>query len=103
MTSLLFAVVALIAVVTVGVRRWRRGRARRRLPGATMEGAMPVRRFDEIDAAVATRTCWCGNAVINGGETSQAVGDRRYRIIRLVCPECERDELMYFDVTEVFH
>jgi hypothetical protein len=28
---------------------------------------------------------------------------RRFRVARLVCNRCERDELMYFDVTAVFH
>jgi hypothetical protein len=37
------------------------------------------------------------------GETSRTVGDRRFRVARLVCNECERAELMYFDVTAVFH
>ena len=38
-----------------------------------------------------------------GGATSRAVHDRRFRVVRLVCPECERDELVYFDVTAAFH
>ena len=31
------------------------------------------------------------------------IGERRFRITRLVCNECERDELMYFDVTAALH
>jgi hypothetical protein len=31
------------------------------------------------------------------------VGQRRYRVVRLVCPDCEREQLLHFDVTAVFH
>jgi hypothetical protein len=49
------------------------------------------------------RTCWCGGSFVLSGETSRAVGNRRFRVARLVCNECERDELIYFDVTAAFH
>jgi hypothetical protein len=31
------------------------------------------------------------------------VEERRFRVVFMGCPECERDEKVYFDVTEVFH
>ena len=103
MIGLLLGLAVLAAVVSVGVRRWQRLRARRRRPGATIHRPVAVRRFDEIDAAVQGRPCWCGGFFVVAGETSRAVGERRFRIVRLVCNECERDELIYFDVTAVFH
>ena len=103
MIGLILGVVVLLAVITVGVRRLRRTRAERRRPGATIHRPMAVQRFDEIDAAVQGHTCWCGGTLLVSGETSRAIGDRRFRITRLVCNECERDQLMYFDVTAALH
>jgi len=101
--GLILGIVVLAAVIAVGVRRFQRRRAARRRPGATIYLPVAVGSFDEIDAAVFGRTCWCGGHMVVAGETSRAVGERRFRIARLVCAECERDELMYFDVTAVFH
>jgi hypothetical protein len=103
MIGLVLTVVVLVAVLTTGVRRWQRTRAMRRRPGATIHLPVTVSRFDEIDAAVQGRTCWCGGFYVVTGETSRVAGDRRFRVTRLVCNRCERDELMYFDVTAVFH
>jgi hypothetical protein len=103
MTSLLLGLAVVAAVLAVGARRFQKTRIARRRPGATIYRALLVRRFDEIDAALRDRVCICGGALRVVGETSRAAGDRRFRIARLVCNECERDELMYFDVTAVFH
>jgi hypothetical protein len=102
-TGLLLGLAVLVAVIAVGVRRWQRTRTARRRPGATIRRPVAVRRFDEIDTALRGRTCWCGGSFVLSGETSRTVGDRRFRVARLVCNECERAELMYFDVTAVFH
>jgi len=101
--GLLLGLAVLMAVIAAGARRWRKARAARRRPGATIHRPVAVSRFDEIDAAVQGRTCWCGGIFVVTGETSRAIGERRFRVTRLVCNECERDELMYFDVTAVFH
>jgi len=101
--GLLLGLAVLAAVVAVGVRRWQRTRAARHRPGATIHRPVAVRSFDEIDAAVQGRTCWCGGFFVLSGETSRTVGNRRFRVARLVCNQCERDELMYFDVTAVFN
>jgi len=103
MINLVLGVAVLVAVIAVGVRRYQRTRAERRRPGATIHLPVSVSGFDEIDAAVQGRTCWCGGHLVVTGETSRSVGERRFRIARLVCNQCERDELMYFDVTAVFH
>ncbi len=103
MIGLVLGITVLVAVIAVGIRRFRRLRSARHRPGATIHLPVTVSSFDEIDAAVQGRTCWCGGALSVAGETSRALGERRFRIARLVCAECGRDELMYFDVTAVFH
>ena len=103
MIGLLLGLAVLVAVVAAGVRRWQRTRATRHRPGATIHRPVTVGSFDEIDRALRGRTCWCGGFFVLSGETSRTVGDRRFRVARLVCNECERDELIYFDVTAVFH
>ena len=102
MIQLALTVALLAAVVAVGAKRWQRTRAARRRPGATIHLPVAVSTFDEIDATVQGRRCRCGGWLASSGETSRAVGDRRYRVVRLVCGECGRDELVYFDVTAVF-
>jgi hypothetical protein len=99
----LLGLAVLVAVVSVGIRRWQRQRTEQRRPGATIHRPVAVNRFDEIDAALGGRSCRCGGILVVNGETSRAVGERRFRIVRLVCDACERDELTYFDVTAVFH
>ena len=103
MIGIILGITVLIAVIAAGIRRFQRTRGRRRRPGATIHLPVAVSSFDEIDAAVQGRRCWCGGALSIAGETSRAVGERRFRIARLVCVECERDQLMYFDVSAVFH
>lgn len=103
MITLLLGLAVLAAVIAVGVRRAQRSRATRQRPGATIHRPVAITRFDEIDTAIQGRVCWCGGAFVESGETSRAVRERRFRIVRLVCNQCERDELMYFDVTAVFH
>ena len=103
MTGLLMALAVLAAVAAVGLRRVRRLRAERRRPGATIDRAVVVRRFDEIDGRLATHVCRCGSHMGLLGESSTTRGEQRFRVSRLRCPECEREERMYFDVTAVFH
>jgi hypothetical protein len=101
--GLLLGLAVIAAITTVGFRRWQRSRAARRRPGATLHRAVPVSRFDEIDATLYGRMCRCGEFLMTAGETSRVVGARRFRMVRLVCRECEWDEVVYFDVTRVFH
>lgn len=103
MIGVFLGLAVIAAVAAVGFRRWQRLRAARRRPGATLQRAVPVTRFDEIDALLDGRICRCGAPLRNTGEASRVRGSRRFRIVRLLCPECQRDEVVYFDVTRVFH
>lgn len=100
----LFIGVAVIAAVVAVWWRWRQERRlQQRQPGATIRLPIVVSGFDEIDAFVEGQRCSCGEALVLSGETSRQVGDRRYRIVRLVCTDCEHEQQVYFDVTAVFH
>jgi len=101
--GLLMGIAVLAAVLAVGARHLQKSRAARRRRGATIYRPVLVRRFDEIDAELQGRVCTCGGAFKVAGETSRTAGDRRFRIARLVCVECEGDEFVYFDVTATFH
>ncbi|TMA79066.1 MAG: hypothetical protein E6J72_12305 [Deltaproteobacteria bacterium] len=104
--GLLFAVVVLLAATVWVVRGWRT-RGRRRLaatgPGSTMERAIPVRSFDEIDRIVAARRCGCGRPLRSTGEGARQLGAQRFRLTRLACDDCEEETVIYFDVTELVH
>jgi hypothetical protein len=103
MTGLLLGLAVLAAVVAVGWRSLRRQRERLRRPGATTRLPIAVSGFDEIDADLQERRCDCGAPFVLRGETSRQTRQHRYRIVRLVCPECDVEELVHYDVTAVFH
>lgn len=103
MIGFLLGATVLLAVVAAGLKRLHRAHLARRRPGATLARAIAVTRFDEIDAAIATSRCHCGGRHALAGETSRRVADRRFRISRVVCQECGRDTMLYFDVTRALH
>jgi hypothetical protein len=106
MTGLLFAIIVLVtatAWVTRGVQRRRARAILRSGPGTSLENALPVRSFDAIDEVVAARRCHCGAGVHTVGEGTREIADRRFRYARLECDACEDEQLLYFDVTSIFH
>jgi hypothetical protein len=106
MTGVLFAAIVLVAAgvwVARGVRA-RAARARSRSgPGSSLETAIPIRSFEDIDAMVTTRRCHCGRRVRPTGEGTREAGARRYRFARLACDECEEETMLHFDVTDLLH
>jgi len=104
--GILFAAVILIAAVTWVVRRVGARRRRARVdtgPGSSPATAIPIRSFEEMDAAVRGRRCHCGETLRRTGEGSSEVAGRRYRYARLACDECEEASRLYFDVTDLLH
>lgn len=93
----------IFAVLILGHRRWSTAREEARRAGTSMRRAIPVRRFDQIDRVLDRRRCRCGEKLELHGEDARQVEERRFRVVFMRCPECERDEKVYFDVTEVFH
>jgi hypothetical protein len=105
-TVLLFASVVLVTAavwVMRGVRRRQVRASVRRGPGTSLEDALPVGSFDAIDDAVAARRCHCGAGVHAVGEGTREIGERRFRYARLECDACEDEQLLFFDVTTIFH
>ena len=106
MTGLLFASVVLITAVVWVTRGLRQRQARagsRSGPGTSIGQAVPVRSFEDIDRTVAIRHCHCGAGVHVVGEGTREAGDRRFRYTRLECDACEDEQLLFFDVTAIFH
>lgn len=106
MTGLLFAGVVFVTAAVWVMRgvRLRRARASTKTgPGASLEEALEVSSFEEIDRAVAERRCHCGAGVHLTGEGTRAVGERRFRYARLECDACEDEQTLFFDVTRIFH
>lgn len=104
--GLLFAIVVLLAATTWVTRRWRARGRRRQLasgPGSSIERAIAVRSFDDIDGVVRTRRCGCGRRLRTTGEGARQVGMRRFRLTRLACDDCEEETVVFFDVSEVMH
>ena len=106
MIGLLFTIVIIAAVVAMALKRRRRSRLPRAAltrAGASAELAIHIRSFTEMDEHLGHRWCSCGGYLERSGEGSRAVADRRYRIARLVCQECERSEEVFFDTTDIAH
>ena len=103
MTGLAIGLAVIAAVLAVWWRWYSEKRAERRQPGATISLPIAVASFDEIDSDLEERRCQCGSHLSLSGETSRQVRQRRYRIVRLLCPECDKEYQVYFDVTTVFH
>jgi len=103
---LLLVAALLAAIVGLAGRKYRRGRLRRAATtraGSSVEEAIAVRRFDEIDDHLSGRWCHCGGFLERRGEGSRRVADRNFRIVRLSCQECETEAEVYFDTTAVLH
>jgi hypothetical protein len=71
--------------------------------GSSVERAIAVRSFVEIDDHLARRWCHCGGYLERTGEGTRDAGGRRFRIARLRCQECEDAAEVFFDTTEVIH
>jgi hypothetical protein len=105
-TGLLFAAVVLVTAgvwVGRGVQRRRARAASRRGPGTSLAEAISVSSFETIDETVAARRCHCGAGVHAIGEGTREVDGRRFRYARVECDACEEEQLLYFDVTTIFH
>jgi hypothetical protein len=106
MMVVLFTLAIVAAVISVGLRRVRRQHLRRAAAlraGSSPERAIHVRSYGEMDGHLAQRWCLCGGYLERTGEGSRASGDRRLRIARLRCQECEEIDEVFFDTTDVLH
>jgi hypothetical protein len=106
MLGVFIAVALLLALAFSGRRVWLRRRLvrlMRALPGGKPESAVEIASFGDIDDCIRGRRCACGGRFEVLGEGSRLRERARLRVIRLECGTCERETLMYFDVTRLFH
>jgi len=106
MIQLLLVAALLAAIVVMAGRRQRRRRLVRAAAtraGSSLENAIAILRFDEIDEHLQARWCHCGGYLERCGEGTRDVAGRRYRTARLRCQECEADSLVFFDTTDLLH
>jgi hypothetical protein len=104
MTTILFVLAIVAAVSALGLKRLRKARARRaadRAPGSSPEQAIPIRSFEEMDAALRRRRCLCGAFFSLVGEGTREDGNRRLRVARLRCDDCEESREVFFDTTSL--
>ncbi|HBP21293.1 MAG TPA: hypothetical protein DEA08_26335 [Planctomycetes bacterium] len=93
----LLAVLAALAVVTI------RGRAARRRelaqPGRAPSAPLEVEDFHALEARVSRERCEaCQVDFKQSGEGSRVHEGRRLRVVRLVCPRCEDERELFFQV-----
>ncbi len=106
MTVVLFTLAIVAAVIAVGMKRRRRSQLRQAAaerPGASVDRAIFIRSYTEMEEHLSGRWCHCGGFLERRGEGSRDAGGRRYRVARLACQECEAVAEVYFDTTDVLH
>ena len=104
--TLLMTAAIVAAVIAVARRRLRRSalrRAAQEREGATVERAIAVRSFTEIDDHLGRRWCHCGGYLERAGEGTREMGGRRFRIAHLRCQDCDDPAEVFFDTTEIVH
>jgi hypothetical protein len=104
--GILLALALVAALVATGLRRGRRvarERVAARAPGASIERAIPIESFADMDAVLRRRRCPCGGSYALQGEGTRDAGGRRYRVARLECRSCESTTAVFFDVTALRH
>jgi hypothetical protein len=102
MTTILFVAAIVAAACALAARRIAKTRARRAAsqgPGTSPEEAIPIRSFEEMDAALRRRRCLCGAFFTLAGEGTREVGQRRLRVARLTCDDCDESREVFFDTT----
>ncbi len=105
-THLLFVAAIVAAVAAMALRRRRRSRLRaaaRTRAGATLDLAIHIRSFADMDGHLSRRWCHCGGYLERRGEGPREEQGRRFRVARLECQECESVEEVYFDTTDLLH
>jgi hypothetical protein len=106
MTGLLFVAAITAAVIVLASRRWRRGRLRRAArsrPGNSPASAIAIRSYGEMEDHLRGRWCHCGGYLERAGEGTREIDDRRYRVARHRCQECDEEYETFFDATGVLH
>jgi len=102
MITIFFVLAIVAAVAAVGWKKYAKARARRASfqgPGSSPEEAIPIRSFDDMDAQIRHRRCHCGAFLSLAGEGTRASGERRLRVARLVCDDCEESREVFFDTS----
>lgn len=131
MTGLVLLAALLAALAAAGwrtLRRVRRRRLLRALPGGSRESAIEVEAFSEIEDHLRVRECPCGGLLASLGERSEThagkrsetrAGERRetqagqrsgttgvahiLRVVRVECRRCEELSEVWFDATRAYH
>jgi len=104
MITTLFVIAIVAAVWAVARKRWTKARVRQESlqgPGTSPEEAIPIRSFEEMDAALRFRHCHCGAYLRLAGEGSRESGARRLRVARMMCDDCEESREVFFETTSL--
>ena len=102
--NLLFVAAIAAAIVAMGWKRRQKSVAQEEAlgrAGASLENAIYIRSYDEMDDHLRGRFCHCGGFQELRGEGSREEGGHRYRTARLLCHECEEYSVVYFDTTDL--
>lgn len=103
MLNLLLALAIAIVLVVVAVtmlQQWRRERSR---PGRSPASAIPIENYADIDVAVRLHSCPCGGRYAIRGEGPVTGTVRPLRTTHLECRRCNRERVLYFDLTDLKH
>ena len=103
MTALLFALVILLALTSLLWRKYQKTQNERlwnRQPGHSIETALKVSRFADIDTYLNSQRCHCGARMTTISEGSRNLGTTRIRVTRTECNRCEAELDFFFIINE---
>lgn len=104
MTTIFFVVAIVAAMAAMGYRRYRKHSmqtAAQHMPGSSVENAIYIRTFDEMDEHMRKRWCSCGGFLEVTGEGTREDDGKRFRVARMECHECEETCEVFFDTTDL--
>ena len=106
MNPLLFTIPVLAALFVFGRIWYLRRRARRyreeflaTITGYSIEHALRVESYEDMDAFLRKLKCPCGGRLESTGESSRS----QARVVRTECVECEEECFLYFDLRDARH
>lgn len=103
MINLLLTLAIVLVLAVVGVKLFQQWRAERARPGRSLASAIPIENYADIDVTVRLQSCPCGGRYAIRGEGPVAGARRPLRTTHLECRRCNRERVLYFDLTDLKH
>jgi hypothetical protein len=103
MMNLLLSLAIVLVLAVCGVKLFQQWRLERARPGRSQASAIPIENYADIDVTVRLQSCPCGGRYAIRGEGPVTGTARPLRTTHLECRRCNRERVLYFDLTNLKH